>query len=135
MKDALEIIRAREQAEDVKRLEGYHLLLDAEGPAPTQHAVHEYMLTMAAVLGMTVLSPALVIETKQGGMTGMLIIAESHISVHFQPPHQYAIDVFSCKRFDSGPAVAFTVQHFRLTHEQVRLINRGEVPVAVNTSH
>ena len=53
MKDALEIIRAREQAEDVKRLEGYHLLLDAEGPAPSQHAVHEYMLTMAAVLELT----------------------------------------------------------------------------------
>ena len=37
----------------------------------------------------------------QGGITGMCVIAESHLSIHTWPESNYfAFDLFSCRNFD-----------------------------------
>ena len=65
------------------------------------------------------------------GITGTVIIAESHISVHTFPKKQYAfIDIFSCKPFDADVAVQYCIELFQSQSPDVQMTFRGkEFPV------
>ena len=60
------------------------------------------------------------------GVTGVALLAESHISVHTWPERNYAaFDLFMCG--DSNPQAALQVlrQELTPTHEEIRDITRG----------
>jgi S-adenosylmethionine decarboxylase len=60
------------------------------------------------------------------GVSGVVLIAESHISIHTFPDKQHAfIDIFSCKEFDTDHARAELLRHFEADHHEVVLLNRG----------
>lgn len=66
-----------------------------------------FLSELPAKIGMTKITEPVVFwytdsdDIKMFGITGMVIIAESHISIHTYPYKRYAfIDVFSCKPFD-----------------------------------
>ena len=60
------------------------------------------------------------------GITGMVIIAESHISLHTFPLKAYAfIDVFSCKPFDVEAAIQDCIQWFDCQDPDVFRTDRG----------
>jgi S-adenosylmethionine decarboxylase len=60
------------------------------------------------------------------GISGFVLIAESHISVHTFPERAYVnIDVFSCKDFDNEKALAQIVKRFSLDQVKHWLIGRG----------
>lgn len=66
--------------------------------------------------------------TPNGGISGVAVLAESHISVHSWPERNYAaFDVFMCG--DSDPAAAIDVLKQAFQPSEVRLDNllRGEV--------
>jgi S-adenosylmethionine decarboxylase len=65
------------------------------------------------------------------GITGVVIIAESHISVHTFPKKQYAfIDIFSCKPFNTDVAVQYCIELFQSQSPDVQMTFRGkEFPV------
>ncbi|MFH1347253.1 MAG: adenosylmethionine decarboxylase [Candidatus Margulisiibacteriota bacterium] len=69
------------------------------------------------------------------GISGVVLIAESHISIHTFPDKQHAfIDIFSCKDFDTNYARREMLKLFEATHHEVTLLNRGaEFPK--NISH
>jgi S-adenosylmethionine decarboxylase len=74
----------------------------------------------------------------KGGVSGIVIITESHISIHtFPHPNGYVnIDIFSCKEFDINSAIAFTVKAFKAKKFDKKLLMRGRefpknVPKAV----
>ena len=61
------------------------------------------------------------------GITGMVIIAESHISIHTFPLKQYAfIDIFSCKPFNTELAIDLCVQTFESKDPKINICDRGE---------
>ena len=61
------------------------------------------------------------------GITGMVIIAESHLSVHTFPLKNYAfIDIFSCKPFNTELATSFCIALFDSADPKVHLVARGE---------
>ena len=50
------------------------------------------------------------------GVTGFVIIAESHIAIHTFPDHGYVwVDIFSCKEFEADGAIDRIVETFGLT--------------------
>ena len=60
------------------------------------------------------------------GLSGFVLIAESHISIHTFPDRNYLnIDVFSCKEFDTDNALAFLRQHFALGQLRSWVLERG----------
>ncbi|HLF79982.1 MAG TPA: S-adenosylmethionine decarboxylase [Dehalococcoidia bacterium] len=60
------------------------------------------------------------------GVSGFVIIAESHIAVHTFPEHGYVwADIFSCKEFEAPEAVDIIVQEFGLTHVKTDIHERG----------
>ncbi len=60
------------------------------------------------------------------GITGMVIIAESHISVHtFQEKDYVFVDIFSCKPFDYEKAAEFLINAFEAREVEKNVVQRG----------
>ena len=60
------------------------------------------------------------------GITGVVIIAESHISLHTFPLKGYAfVDVFSCKQFDVEIAKHYIIDAFDSKDPEVFVTERG----------
>lgn len=60
------------------------------------------------------------------GITGTVIIAESHISVHTFPRKRYCfVDLFSCKTFDVDRARERLIEAFGSRRPEVHLVQRG----------
>ena len=61
------------------------------------------------------------------GITGTVIIAESHISIHtFQEKDYCFVDVFSCKDFDVEYASQFLVDAFESKKYERYVVQRGK---------
>jgi S-adenosylmethionine decarboxylase len=67
------------------------------------------------------------------GITGVTIIAESHISLHTYPKKNFVfVDIFSCKPFDVEGARDYVVQFFQSKSPSVHIQERGAAfPAAV----
>jgi S-adenosylmethionine decarboxylase len=61
------------------------------------------------------------------GVTGSVIIAESHLSVHTFPMKSYAfIDIFSCKPFQTQFAIDYCVNLFESKDPDIHITYRGK---------
>ncbi len=93
--------------------------------------VRDFLLDCPATLGMTRITEPKVLEYKapkdeDSGVSGFVIIAESHISVHTFPHRDYVnIDIFSCRPFDHDKALADAKSLFDLEDAKTWLLNRG----------
>jgi S-adenosylmethionine decarboxylase len=66
-----------------------------------------------------------------GAITLVLILAESHLSIHTWPEeHLVAIDLFSCGAIDGEAVVAELTGGLRLTEISIRNVPRGLPPSA-----
>lgn len=61
-----------------------------------------------------------------GAITLVLILAESHLSIHTWPEeHLIAIDLFSCGAIDGQAVISGLVRRLRLEDVSVRTLSRG----------
>jgi S-adenosylmethionine decarboxylase len=61
-----------------------------------------------------------------GAITLVLILAESHLSIHTWPEEQLiAIDLFSCGAIDGQAVISGLVRRLRLEDVSVRTLSRG----------
>jgi S-adenosylmethionine decarboxylase len=62
----------------------------------------------------------------KGGVSGFVLIAESHISIHTFRGYGFAsVDVFSCKPFDVKKATEYLIEKFEAKKAEKHLISRG----------
>ena len=109
---------------------GEHLIIDLWGATRLDDIAHiETALTTAVeAAGATLLHIHLHHFTPNGGVSGVAVLAESHISIHTWPERDYAaLDVFMCG--DSEPAKTIPVlrQAFQPDRVVVNDLLRGEV--------
>jgi S-adenosylmethionine decarboxylase len=82
-------------------------------------------------IGMTKISEPLVLryvgeKPEDWGVTGFVIIAESHIAIHTFPDRGYVwVDIFSCKAFEADGAIDRIADAFGLTHAKTDIHERG----------
>lgn len=79
---------------------GKHVLLDLQGCAPTTlsdaAALREVLCDAARAAGATIVHVAFN-EFQPHGISGVVVIAESHLTIHTWPEFQLAaIDIFTC---------------------------------------
>ncbi|HEY6879198.1 MAG TPA: adenosylmethionine decarboxylase [Polyangiales bacterium] len=79
---------------------GTHLLVECRGCTPAvlndPAALEDVLRAAAAAIGARVISAAFHAFAPHG-VTGVLLLAESHLSIHTWPEHGYAaIDLFTC---------------------------------------
>lgn len=63
------------------------------------------------------------------GVTGVLLLQESHMSIHTWPEQGYAaLDIFMCGDALSSLALAELMHYFQPSHSQIQTILRGQAP-------
>ncbi|WP_170575991.1 adenosylmethionine decarboxylase [Ruegeria atlantica] len=115
---------------------GIHILVDYYGgQALTDAARIEGALTGAAIAaGATILSASFHKFGGHGGVTGVMLLAESHISIHTWPEQGYAaIDIFMCGDARPDKAVAYLENQLRPARSTITRIQRGSTEPVVPT--
>ena len=122
-----------------------HVTIDGFGGSPAllgnEELVRNLIDRYPDAIGMTKITAPHVFtysgeKPEDWGVSGFVIIAESHIAIHTFPEHgQVWVDVFSCKAFDEIPAIDMIVDAFELRDTSVRLLERGlEYPHDIQAS-
>ncbi len=81
------------------RCAGAHIIVDVYGGERLDDLEHieATLKTCVEVAGATLLHVHLHHFDENGGVSGVAVLAESHISIHSWPEHQYAaLDIFMC---------------------------------------
>ena len=112
-----------------------HLIIDGYGGDSAKmwdvELVRGFLLDYPSDMGMTRLCEPQVIayngpHAEDAGVSGFVVIAESHISIHTFPNRDYVnIDVFSCKSFDNERALRDLKDLFSLREVKSWLLDRG----------
>lgn len=121
---------------------GPHLMLDLSDCNPTildnLEACFKLLSELPEKIGMTKITQPYVFRysapaPEDEGITGVTIIAESHISLHTYPRKRFAfVDLFSCKPFDVERARDHIVQFFQSKSPVVHVQERGSAfPAAI----
>ena len=108
---------------------GWHLLLDMYGARHLQDAAAlEAILRQAAgAAGARVLSAHMHGFPGRGGVTGVVLLAESHISIHTWPETAFAaIDIFMCGAADADAAARVLQEALQPARCQVTRAERGQ---------
>ncbi|MBF0095087.1 MAG: adenosylmethionine decarboxylase, partial [Alphaproteobacteria bacterium] len=90
------------------RFAGVHLLIDLWGASRLDDlgVVEKALKEAADVAGATLLHTHLHHFSPNGGISGVLVLAESHISIHTWPERGYAaLDIFMCGDCDPHKAI------------------------------
>lgn len=94
-------------------------------------ALYELLDTLPGRINMTKIMPPIVtryvgVTPADWGISGFVMIAESHISVHtFPESGEVAIDVFSCKEFDPAHTCNLLMEAFGLQSVETCVLRRG----------
>ena len=116
---------------------GMHLTLDIKevniGLTTNYEYVYEVLDKMPNHLGMTKMELPHIVKwldkgAKIPGISGFVMIAESHISIHTFPEMNYIfMDIFSCREFDVEKTIQWVKDRFKVTDIKVasNIIKRG----------
>ncbi len=115
---------------------GPHLTLDLKncikGRLTSVEHVWDILNNLPDIIGMTKIMPPYVVKYTEGripedwGLSGFIMIAESHISIHTFPQKDYVfIDVFSCRDFDTEKAAKYLISAFGAKKAVKQMMRRG----------
>jgi len=108
---------------------GYHAIMDYYDIDPAklvdEAELNEVMLNAASAAGATVLKVCTHKFDGAGGVTGIALLGESHISFHTWPEKRSAaVDVFTCGNTDVEKAVVTFNDYFKGADD--KLLNAGQ---------
>ena len=109
---------------------GPHLTVDGVGCSPknlsSMSFLYKFLNECPKKINMTKITEPYIVKIPEG-FAGMVLIAESHISVHTNPKKtKIYVDIFSCKDFDKDKALKHIVSYFKPKQYQSDLIERGK---------
>jgi S-adenosylmethionine decarboxylase len=115
---------------------GPHITIDLKGcPKETlsNYNLHfDYLKSLPEMIDMTPITQPYVfpysgLVPEDKGITGIVIIAESHISIHsFEEKGYSFIDIFSCKDMDVERAIEITLDTFKPESYEINIVKRGK---------
>ncbi|MDY6835699.1 MAG: S-adenosylmethionine decarboxylase [Chloroflexota bacterium] len=112
-----------------------HLIIDGFGSNPNaledEDSIYEFLDQYPAEIGMTKIASPKVYryvgsKPEDWGLSGIVLIAESHISMHTFVEHSFVnVDIFSCKDFDVDQAVECLRERLCLSTLKTWVLSRG----------
>ena len=119
-----------------KDMFGPHLMLDLtecnEDKLKDYNLIFDILSDLPDKIGMTKITQPYVFPYKgivpeDKGITGVVVIAESHISIHtFQEKNYCFVDVFSCKDFNVDFAAEYIINAFESKKYEKTIVQRGK---------
>ena len=114
---------------------GPHLIIDGSkcdtAKLADRHAIERILTDYPRAIGMTRIGGPYMFEYQSpdpaySGISGLVVIAESHITIHTFPALDYfAMDIFSCKNFDHEKAIQYVKDALDVREMDRMLIQRG----------
>jgi len=114
---------------------GKHLIIDAYGIEEEKikdlRAIRNLLRDLPKKFKMRPLSDAVVKKVATDyypnyGISGFIMLYESHISIHTWPEQGYAaIDVYSCKDFNEKPVIKYLKKYWGCKKMKTRVVMRG----------
>jgi S-adenosylmethionine decarboxylase len=109
---------------------GRHVLADLHGVNPSLlksvTELEQRIREAAACSGATVLSCHFHHFGEGSGVTGVAVLAESHISIHTWPELEFAaLDVYMCGQLDPNLAAEYLLLKLAPREHQIKCIVRG----------
>ena len=91
--------------------------------------LRDTLITAAREIGATIIGDSFYPFPPYGGVSGVVIIAESHLSIHTWPEYSYAaVDIFTCgTSLDPGKAVDLLIQELQAKDSSVVELERGRL--------
>src|SRR5213593_109811 len=122
---------------------GPHLMLDGYGCDKQRlqdlNLIYRMLDELPDRIGMTKIMPPYVfkysgVKPEDWGLSGFVLIAESHISIHTFPEKNFiTADIFSCKSFDAEFAASYLKKAFGIAKVELNVLDRGtEFPKQLN---
>ena len=112
-----------------------HLVIDGYEADPSSltdvDLVHDFLDWFPDRIGMTRIAPPQVYtyqshKAQDWGVSGFVLIAESHITVHTFPDRRYLnVDIFSCREFDADESLGIVKKWFGLDRTESCVLDRG----------
>jgi S-adenosylmethionine decarboxylase len=109
---------------------GTHLIVDLWGASnlSDSETVETMLKEAAETCGATLLYMHVHVFSENGGISGVAVLAESHISIHTWPERGYAaVDLFMCGCAEPQKAIPVLRKHFTPEHVQIGEQKRGMV--------
>lgn len=113
-------------------MQGLHLIIDMYGcrvdMLRDKKLIYEILLELPDYLKLTRLSEPFVEEyyNPSPGVSGFVIIGESHISIHtFTEERLATVDIYACKKFNVRDAIFYLTGRFNPERIQKHVIKRG----------
>ena len=109
---------------------GIHYIVECKGgkeiTLTDPKAVLDTLINCAKTAGATVID-SIIHQFSPYGLSGVVVIAESHITIHTWPEHQYsAIDIFTCGEDNIAQKIyEEIIEAFAPTTHSVKKITRG----------
>ena len=109
---------------------GIHLLIDFYGVETAVlndcGLLAECLTESALACGLTPLRPPQMHAFEGGGVTGVILLSESHIALHSYPEHGFiAVDLFSCGSGDAESSLQVFRERLNPVRELVTRARRG----------
>lgn len=114
-------------------VKGKHLLINLYGAKHLTSCtfIEEQLERVVTLCGATLLHMNIHSFGENQGVTGVAVLAESHISIHTWPEDEFAaIDVFMCGDCDPENAVSPLETAFEAKRIEVTCIHRGTMEVS-----
>jgi S-adenosylmethionine decarboxylase len=119
-----------------------HVIIDGYGGDPDkladENVVRVILDQVPEMMGMTKITQPSVLrytgsKPEDWGVSGFVMIAESHISMHTFPERKLVwADVFSCKDFDAQPVIDEIKKRFSLRDIDIHSIPRNLEPFSAS---
>jgi len=113
------------------RFAGSHLLVElwTSKFLREPNRIRDIIIEAVKACGATMLGIDLHVFSPNGGVSGVAILQESHLSIHTWPEYEYAaIDIFVCGIINPHLAVPVLKDRFQPDRIEVREIKRGILP-------
>lgn len=109
---------------------GMHLIAELWGSAPAilkdSNRIRTCLVEAARAAGATILSDSFHYFGEECGVTGVVVLSESHISIHTWPEEGYsAVDIFMCGRCDPRTAISVIAEGLESNRVDQNLLYRG----------
>ncbi|TRZ97524.1 MAG: adenosylmethionine decarboxylase [Nitrospiraceae bacterium] len=112
---------------------GRHLVLELNGCNPKLlgdvKRVEDIMVAAAKIAKATIVGVHFH-QFSPFGVSGVVVIAESHVAIHTWPEHAYAaVDIFTCgETLNSELAAQYLVEKFQSRQPSLMELKRGLIP-------
>ena len=96
------------------------------------NSIEAVMTDAAKISGANIIKPFFHRFSPQG-VSGIIVISESHFAIHTWPEHKYAaVDLFTCSDFNYKEALKHIRDRFESRLYSITRINRGVQDITIN---